>query len=173
MQRLANNGEAGSGQGVPMMFRLLALTLALVLGAPVQAQLYKWVDSNGRVQYSDKPPPAGATKEKKLNIPKNPPAAVPAAPAAGDQPAGPRTAAEKEMDFRKRKVEEEQSKQKSEAAEKENQERCISAQSQLRNFEEAGRVYTMNEKGERQYYDDEARMRGIEQARQDMAKYCK
>ena len=37
----------------------------------------------------------------------------------------------------------------------------------------AGRVYTMNEKGERQYYDDEARMRGIEQARQDMAKYCK
>lgn len=77
------------------------------------------------------------------------------------------------MDFRKRKVEEEQSKQKSEAAEKENQERCINAQRQLRNFEEAGRVYTMNEKGERQYYDDEARMRGIEQARQDMAKYCK
>lgn len=39
----------------------LTLTLALAalatLGTPAHAEVYKWVDANGRVQFSDKPPP--------------------------------------------------------------------------------------------------------------------
>lgn len=157
-----------------MTFRLVAVMLTLALGAPAHAELYKWVDSEGRIQYSDRPPPPGASKEQRLNIPRNPPAAaIPAAPAAEGQPAEPKTAADKEVDYRKRKVDEEQARQKSEAEEKQRQEQCINAQQRLRGFEDAGRVYTVNEKGERQYIDDEARARGIEQARQDIGKYCR
>lgn len=156
-----------------MVFRLLALTLFLALGAPAQAQLYKWVDSEGRVQYSDKPPPAGATREQKLNIPKGSPAPAAAPEAEGEPPAGPKTFAEKEMEYRKRKVEEEQARQKSQAEEKENQQLCQNAQRRLRTYEEAGRIYTMDEKGERSYVDDEGRTRGLQQAQQDIAKYCK
>ncbi len=37
---------------------LLSIGLALVL--PAQAQVFRWVDGNGRVHYSDAPPPVGA-----------------------------------------------------------------------------------------------------------------
>jgi hypothetical protein len=157
-----------------MIIRMLAVTLALAFGAPAHAQLYKWVDSEGKVQYSDKPPPAGASREQKLNIPKNPPAAAgPAAPVADGEPTSPQNAADKEMDFRKRKVEEDLARQKGETEERQRQDQCINAQQRLRGLEDAGRVYTVDEKGERQYLDDEARARGIEQARQDISKFCK
>lgn len=157
-----------------MILRLLVVTLALALGGPAQAQLYKWVDSEGKVQYSDKPPPADASGEQKLNIRKNPPSSAAPAPAEEGQAAGPKTAAEKEMDFRKRKVEEEQARQKSQAEEKLRQEQCINAQQRLWTYEDAGRIFTvMDESGDRKYLDDESRARGIEQAQMDIAKYCK
>ena len=38
----------------------VALWLALWLALPVSAQMYKWVDAQGNVQYSDTLPPAAA-----------------------------------------------------------------------------------------------------------------
>ncbi|WP_348944922.1 DUF4124 domain-containing protein [Chitinibacter sp. FCG-7] len=45
---------------------LLAASLGTILSA--QAQVYKWVDANGRVIYSDQPPPAGVAKAKTVNV---------------------------------------------------------------------------------------------------------
>jgi hypothetical protein len=42
----------------------MALGLALCVALPASAELYKWVDSDGRVQYSDKPPPSNIKTEK-------------------------------------------------------------------------------------------------------------
>jgi Skp family chaperone for outer membrane proteins len=36
---------------------LTALLLTTLLGTAAHAEVYKWVDANGRVQFSDKPPP--------------------------------------------------------------------------------------------------------------------
>jgi hypothetical protein len=48
--------------------RLLPLLLLLTLPLTASAQLYRWVDANGRVTYSDQPPPANAqdVQQKKL-----------------------------------------------------------------------------------------------------------
>ncbi|SMC21204.1 protein of unknown function [Andreprevotia lacus DSM 23236] len=35
---------------------IVAVTCAALLALPAQAKLYRWVDENGKVQYSDKPP---------------------------------------------------------------------------------------------------------------------
>jgi hypothetical protein len=48
--------------------RLLVLALAAVLMAPAHAAMYKWVDAQGRVQYSDTPPPPNARKAEKHKI---------------------------------------------------------------------------------------------------------
>lgn len=40
--------------------------LAISLG--VQAQTYRWVDQNGRVHYTDTPPPASAVKSEEKNL---------------------------------------------------------------------------------------------------------
>jgi len=152
--------------------------LLLALAAPAYAQLYKWVDAEGKVHYSDQPPPATATKEQKLNIrttPQEPPAAAETeAKAAEAKPAAAATTpAEREMEYRKRKVEEEQKQQKAEAEQKANQENCVNAQRRARNYQEDGRIFTVDEKGERVYMDDEARIRNLRDAQLEIAKYCK
>lgn len=45
------------------------LTLALVLSATASAQsVYRWVDANGRVQYSDQPPPPNAKDVQQRSV---------------------------------------------------------------------------------------------------------
>jgi hypothetical protein len=44
------------------------LVIALALAWPVHAAMYKWVDAQGRVQYSDTPPPANAKKVEERRI---------------------------------------------------------------------------------------------------------
>ena len=48
--------------------KIIAVALACVLVAPAQAAMYKWVDAQGRVQYSDTPPPANARKAEEQKI---------------------------------------------------------------------------------------------------------
>ena len=86
----------------------LAIALALCLALPASAQMYKWVDANGKVQYSDKPPPSNI-KAEKLRAPvraAGAPAASEGKGAAQKDAAktGPKTAAEQDQAFRKRQM---------------------------------------------------------------------
>jgi glutaredoxin len=57
-----------------------SLAAVLLLGAhSAQAQQYRWIDKDGRVQYTDAPPPAGARDVRREGAPA---ASKPAAPAA-------------------------------------------------------------------------------------------
>src|SRR3989304_2708120 len=76
----------------------VAIWLALCFALPAAAQMYKWVDANGKVQYSDKPPPSNVKTEKLREAPR-----ARSAPAASETEedtkkdaakAGPKTAAE-------------------------------------------------------------------------------
>ena len=60
-------------------------------------------------------------------------------------------------------------KQEQEKVRKEN---CATARSNLNTFQQGGRISKMNEKGEREYYDDAGIAKNLEQAKQDVAKYC-
>ncbi|MBU1224639.1 MAG: DUF4124 domain-containing protein [Gammaproteobacteria bacterium] len=42
------------------------ILLALLLAWPASAGVYKWTDAQGRVQYSDSPPPAAKTTQLRL-----------------------------------------------------------------------------------------------------------
>ena len=58
------------------MHRLtIILTVLLLLGATASAQVYKWVDEDGVVHYSDQPAPGA----ERIDLPSRPTAAVPAA----------------------------------------------------------------------------------------------
>ena len=47
----------------------LFIAIAILLAtATVAAQVYKWVDKDGQVQYSDTPPPPGATKAEAKKV---------------------------------------------------------------------------------------------------------
>jgi hypothetical protein len=157
----------------------VAIWLMLCLALPASAQMYKWVDSNGKVQYSDKPPPSNI-KTEKLREP-GPAASAPAA-AEGKggakkdaAKAGPKTAAEQEQAFRKRqadatKAQQEEGQKQAEASDR--AENCKRAKAALANLQIGGRQMRIDEKGERVFLDDQQIAQETARARQEAATAC-
>jgi glutaredoxin len=58
---LAGNGD--------MKTKIAAFLFSMLAAAGVQAEMYKWVDSTGRVTYSDTPPPASVKKAQFKGVP--------------------------------------------------------------------------------------------------------
>jgi hypothetical protein len=156
----------------------VAIWLALCVALPASAQLYKWVDSDGRVQYSDKPPP-GNTKTEKLSAP-----ARAAAPAASEgkgatrkdaAKAGPKSTAEQEQAFRKRQLDAAKAKEEEgqkQAAAQERAENCRRAKAALSTLEIGGRQARIDEKGERVYLDDQQIAQATAKAQREAAAAC-
>ena len=149
----------------------LAIGLALFLALPATAQTYKWVDANGEVHYSDKPPPSDI-KTETLQVPAEPAAAPAASTAEGG---GAKSLAEQDQAFRKRQAD--AAKEEAEQAGKEAQARsraeyCKSAKAALTNLELGGRQLRINDKGERVFLTDEEITQETAQARKDAAAAC-
>ena len=51
-----------------MIVRTLVFIMAALAAASVSAQQYRWVDENGRVHYTDTPPPPSAKNAQKKNL---------------------------------------------------------------------------------------------------------
>ncbi|MEK7360654.1 MAG: DUF4124 domain-containing protein [Pseudomonadota bacterium] len=159
----------------------VAIALALCVALPASAQMYKWVDANGKVQYSDKPPPSNI-KTEKLRAPPPAPAASAAAAAEAKggaskdaAKAGPKTAAEQEQAFRKRQLD--ASKAQGEEAQKQadardREENCKRAKAALANLQLGGRQARIDEKGERAFLDDKQIAQETAKAQQEAAAAC-
>lgn len=155
-------------------FLLILLTLASV---NVFAGLNKWTDADGKVHYSDQPPPANV-KTKILRT--SPVAAGSLSSASGvaaaSAPAAPKTIAEAEAELKKARQ------TKKEAAEKAAQEQakaeeirtvCAGLRQNLMALESGlpTKIFTAN--GEQAYMDDTQRQQGIAKAQRDISTYCK
>lgn len=169
------------------------LTLALLLAAlPASAVLYKWVDQNGKVHYSDQPPPDGAKKSDVVNAPApgTPSTAKPSAETANAAPStakpggegataarkGPKTPAEQEMEFRKRRLEaaEAEAKRKQDAqAADEKKRNCTQATARLAQLEGGGRVTKYGPNGETLYLSDSEIASELGEARKVADSWCK
>lgn len=149
---------------------LLPLLLSLLIGS-AYGGVYKWVDSKGEVHYGDQPPPSNKAQKMNADTP-----ASNAAPAGESKAAPAKSMNDKEVEFRKRRVEaaEAQKKQDKETAEsKQKQENCINARGNLRALQEGGRLVKYDEKGERVYLDDVARQQSQERAQKEVDVWCK
>ena len=147
-----------------MKLRWMVVLSALALSAalPAHAQMYKWVDSAGRVQYSDNPP-AGVNAE---------PVKSRVSSVQSATPSQPESAADKEQAFRKRQAEAEGAAKKQDQRQQESREACTSARSRLAGLEAGGRQVRFDPSGERHYLDDQQIAQEKTQAQQDAAKYC-
>lgn len=166
-----------------MKHLLWGLSLALALSSTAShAEIYKWKDKSGVIRYSDVPPPSNIPHQsigKKTN--KTPPAAeTPPAPVIEGAPVpepatAQQTPEEVSPDAEVRRQEEEATKKKAEAAEAEQklkQENCATARANLANFQQGGRVYKMNEKGEREYLGESDIANGLAEAQAEVDKNC-
>lgn len=148
--------------------RALPLAASLILvGAPVSAELYKWTDAEGKVHFSDQPPPP----EIKAPVTVKPrrPTAAPAAPATP-------TYVEQEADFRKRQVEAaEKAKAEKQAADDaaEKQRNCEQARARVASLEVGGRITRTNAAGEQIFLTDAEIVQALSNARRDADAACK
>ena len=154
----------------------ILLILLMLASTTAFAGLSKWVDADGKVHYSDQPPPANV-KAKTLRVTSEAAAPVSASGvAAASAPAASKTIAEREAELKKAQQ------AKKEAADKAAQEQaridaekanCAAVQQNLRALQEGVRMVEIDAKGERSYLDDEQRRQRIEKAQQDIKTYCK
>lgn len=153
-----------------LRFLLLASALSIAV-SPALAEVNKWVDANGKVQYSDQAP-AGKANVEKLRIEKTTP---PTAAAVG-KPAAAKTLAERDLEYRQGRVAAEEAQKKQaqvDADTKGRQENCANARGNLKTLEQGGRVYNYDANGERTYLDDSARSKSLDDAKKRVAEWCK
>jgi hypothetical protein len=159
---------------------VLALGVATLAASPAAAQqLYKYVGPDGKVQYSDRPPPDGRKAEKVTTSRISSSGAGTAATgaAASDAPkSAPKTAAEQEQAFRQRKAEAEEKARKGEKVAQDQQqqaEACANARRDLAGVQSGGRVARLNDAGERIFLDDAGVQGEIARLQRDVAANCK
>lgn len=152
------------------------LILLMLVSTTAFAELSKWVDADGKVHYSDQPPPANV-KAKTLHVTSDAAAPMSASGvAAASAPVAPKTIAEREAELKKAQQATKQAADKAAQeqaridAEKAN---CDAAQQNLRTLQEGMRMVEVDAKGERSYLDDVQRRQRIEKAQQDIKTYCK
>jgi CMP-N-acetylneuraminic acid synthetase len=143
------------------MKRLTALILACAFAPLAGAQLYKYVDKDGKTVYSDQPPLNTDSKQ----------IAAPSAPAAASK-----SFLERDKELEKTRTENREKAKKSEETAKrgqEDQERCMQARTILQTYTDGGRIYKYNDKGERTFMEDNELDAARDKARRDVDEACK
>lgn len=152
---------------------LAATLLASCLALPAHAQ-WKWRDKDGRVTASDLPPPREVLDKDIIARPPVPrrtsaqpaqPASAASAPGLAALPKGP---LEREVEARKRAVEQDvaaKAKLEEDRLRVQRAENCRRARGQLAALDSGQRIARVNDKGEREVIDDKARADEQRQAR--------
>jgi hypothetical protein len=147
------------------MKRIIVLACALALVPIASAQMYKYIDKNGKTVYTDQPPPD--VDSKNMRIPSS--AIGNAAPATKSA-----VAQDKENQKGKEKVAEGAKKEEEKAAyAKAEAERCESAKAAYQQYAMGGRIAKLNEKGEKIFLGDSEIDAARERAKSQVDQYCK
>lgn len=159
-----------------------SLLLAAVMASPAHAVQWKWRDTDGRIQYSDRPPPAYVADK---DILKRPAAAMRAAAnkaaseasEAAQAPLKPALkASDPELEAKKRQQDAaEAAKKKAEEDKlaKTRADDCQRARNYQKSLDEGIRISRTNSQGEREILDDKARAAEQARNRQAIEANCK
>ncbi len=148
---------------------LLAFLCIVIVASPtVMAGVYRWVDENGKVHFTDRPPADQKTKQVKIRQLEN-----------GDRKDGVQTEAErKQLQQRLLDSYRQDREAKQEAATKKKKEsherevRCIYAKDQLREYRDASGLYEPQADGSRRILSKEAHAATIERIRKTVERWC-
>ncbi len=149
------------------MKHYFVIVVLSLLSLNANAALNKWVDADGKVHYSDTPPPEVSAQTVR-NI---------SGKGQADAPASysPKSYAEREAEMKKSKQAKDEASQKqaqkdADAEAKKNN--CAAARENARILEESPRLVTYDANGERSFIDDSTRAQRLEDARKTISSNC-
>ncbi len=134
------------------------LILLLLVSTGAFAALNKWVDANGKVHYSDGPPPVNV-KAKVIHSDSAASGVPDTSKGSAKKPVAPGIPAE--------------DKAAQQAIDEEYAARCATAQQNLRTLQDGIRIVEIDANGERSFLDDAQRQQRIAQAQQNISTFCK
>jgi hypothetical protein len=150
------------------MLRSFAFCMALTLSAVASASaVYKWVDPDGRVHYSDVPPSDKATL---VDIIVSRPPSQERAPAPAASARVSRSAPT--QDQSKQKADQAVAQEVNSDLAKANVKKCNEAKERYRTAIESHRLYKLGPNGERQYLSDSELSQARMDARRDVDESC-
>lgn len=165
---------------IPIALLVFATGVSLTL--PAAAETYKWTDAEGKVHYSDQPPPSSVKNPTTVTPRKKTSRSVPSpqgeakSGAAKPTPTVAKTAQELDAEFKQRKVEaaEKEAAQKKAAQEAESKKKnCDQAKANVARLSNGGRIARANDKGETEYLDDAQISQELVRAREVADSWCK
>ena len=145
------------------LLKIFVLWAALV---PASAQVYKWVDDTGKIHYGERPPQGQKAQEVGQRLANPAPRPDKAATSGPDWK-------EKELEFRRRRIESGQTEAKQEKRDAAKRQACNRARDQLAQMKTARRLYRLNDQGERVYQSDAERQASIAQSEQQLEQHCR
>jgi hypothetical protein len=148
------------------MKRIVILACALAFAPLVSAQLYKYVDQNGKTVYTDQPPPEADTKQMR----------IPSSATGGSAPAPGKSYVQQDKELQKGREKAKEGDKKGEEKEARRvaeQERCQSAKTAYEHYAQGGRISKYNEKGERVFLGDAEIDAERDRAKAKMEEVCK
>ena len=147
------------------MKRIVLLICVLAVATLASAQLYKYVDKNGKTVYTDQPPPESDPKAMRI-----PSSATGSAPAPGKSA----VAQDKELQKGRDKAKENEKKAEETASRARQQEElCTNATMAYQQYSQGGRMTKLDEKGEKIFLGDAEIDAARERAKQKMDEVCK
>lgn len=152
--------------GTVCLFACLALLSVSAHGGGI----YKWVDEEGNIHYSQDPPQNKSAEPLNIKVPKSSAAGEETTDASEDTAAS-KSSAENDDKTNKQKILEEAqaAAKKREEAEKKN---CQIAMKRLATISAGGRLYEVDESGERHYWDDQTLQAKKAEAQKDVDQWC-
>ncbi len=143
------------------------LILLLFTAGNTHAAASKWIDEQGNVHYSDMRPPTTAKSQQILDTPDQ-------AESVDNSAVSnvPNTANPAAKDAASKKADNEKAKQEAELRAL-NKTNCAAARQNLANLKDGMRIAVVDPTtGERAYLDDDQRAKNVEQAQQQITKFC-
>ena len=151
-----------------LLIALLVILVACVILPAYGAEIYKWVDENGKVHFGDRPP-ANAEGSQEIEV-KTAPVTDHRDPTDAQRRERRRRLLES---FENERAEKKQAAAEEKERKKKNARQCTVAKHNLDLIKRAGYIYDLDESGEKVIYSDEEKDKEISDLQKSIKKYCK
>lgn len=151
--------------GWRMLVKPTLLSGLLLMAPHLRAEVYKWVDEEGRVHFSDRPEASASTEIKTRERQSAQPL---------EEEHERRQKMQRMLDvYAEERAEKKEAKQRQLAERKKRKQNCTLAKDRYNSHIRARGIYSLGNDGERRYMSDEERARHIKRLRADIARWCK
>lgn len=148
--------------------RICTLSLMIgvsLLGQQLQAEVYKWVDDQGRVHFSDRPVDTDSTAVKIKE---------------GDAPRVPAGQEERQQKMQRmldvyaeERAEKQEAMQKQKAEGQRRKQNCVQAKDRYNSHLRASGIYNLGNEGKREYLSEAERAQHMKRLKAEIARWCR